>query len=168
MAGATVVAQMLMRNVNSPATTSCGRLFDAAAALSGAKLVAKDEADAPKALEAACEEPQVDAQGWTLQDGVLDLLPVMAKMIGKSSGYGSSVFHGTLVAAMTEWVAQAVEATGVREVAFSGGCFFNRVLREGLGRSLSERGIAVLRPLKLSPGDPAVSLGQVWAAGLMM
>ncbi len=168
VSGAGLLVQMMAGNVNCPPTSSCGRLFDAAAALSGLVLYAKNEAEAPIALEKEVHRLQEDPEGWEIRDGVLDLLPMMRKMIGKTSEYGAGLFHGTLVAAMTDWVERAVRETGVGEVVFSGGCFFNTHLREGLRKNLENRGVTPLLPQIMTPGDPAVSLGQAWAVGLMM
>ena len=67
---------------------------------------------------------------------------------------------------MAAWVAEAAAATGIRRVVLSGGCFFNRVLTQGLVAELHERDIEPLRPIQLSPGDGAISLGQAWVAAM--
>ncbi len=163
--GAGIIAQMLEKNVNCPATTSCGRLFDAACGLLGVMPVAHFEGEAPMALERLAVAPAVDAGGWRLgDDGVLDVLPLLDRLPGMNADDGANLFHGTLAAALGAWVGWASAATGVRGVAFGGGCFFNRVLRERLSVDLADRGITPLLPLRLSPGDQAISLGQVWAA----
>ena len=72
----------------------------------------------------------------------------------------------TLAAAMAEWVGQAADATGIRRVALSGGCFLNRVLTEALTVAFEQRGIEPLRPVRLKPGDSAVSVGQAWAVAM--
>jgi hydrogenase maturation protein HypF len=166
--GTEICARMLGQGLNSPPTSSCGRLFDAAAAIAGVKLVSEREGDAPMALEAAVESPTVLDRGFEIDDGVLDLLPTLQAMIGRPAAEGASLFHGTLIAAMTTWVVEAAAKEGLGEVAFSGGCFFNRHLREGVQVGLERCGLAVLLPRAMSLGDPAVSLGQAWAAGLMM
>lgn len=164
--GAGVVAQMLARGVNCPPTSSCGRLFDAACGLLGIKPIAAFEGEAPMALERLVRRPRAEPSGWRLADGVLDFKPLLARLIDLAPSEGADLFHGTLVAGMADWVAEAAEATGVRRVVLSGGCFFNRVLTDGLVAALHERGIAPLRPIQLSPGDGAISLGQAWAAAM--
>lgn len=164
--GANVIAAMLGGNVNCPPTSSCGRLFDAACGLLNVKPVANFEGEAPMELERMVRRPRSDPRGWTLECGVLDMIPLMSRLLECDPADGADLFHGTLVAAMTEWVAWAAEATGVRQVAFCGGCFFNKVLMSGLTASLTSRGMKVLTPARLSPGDPAVSVGQAWVAAL--
>lgn len=164
--GAGVIAQMLARGVICPPTSSCGRLFDAACGLLGIKPIAAFEGEAPIALERLVRRPRAEPSGWRLADGVLDFKPLLAHLVDLAPAEGADVFHGTLVAGMTAWVAEAAEAAGIRRVVLSGGCFFNRVLAEGLVAALRDRDIESLRPIQLTPGDGAISLGQVWAAAM--
>lgn len=164
IAGASVIAQMLERNVNCPETSSCGRLFDAACGLLGLKLIAQFEGEAPMALEQLATQPLAVTDGWTLTDGVLDLTPLLSRLLESSVEDGANLFHGTLAAALLEWVLQAAEDTGVRQVALCGGCFLNRVMSDLIIQGSGERGLKTLRPRVLPPGDAAISLGQAWAA----
>jgi hydrogenase maturation protein HypF len=164
--GAGIVAQMLTRTVNCPPTSSCGRLFDAACGLLGIKPIAAFEGEGPMALERLVRRPLAEPSGWRLNGGVLDFKPLLARLIDCSPADGADVFHGTLVAGMAAWVAAAAAVTGIRRVVFSGGCFFNRVLTDGLVAALRERDIEPLQPIQLSPGDGAISLGQAWAAAM--
>lgn len=163
MAGAPVIRRMLAGDINAPATTSCGRLFDAACGLLGVVPVAKFEGEAPMALERLVRRPSVDPGGWRIDDGVLDCRPLLARLIDLSPIEGADLFHGTLGHALVAWAAAAATATGVRQVALAGGCFLNRVLLNIVAGGLSDRGLEVLQPRQLRPGDQAISLGQAWA-----
>jgi hydrogenase maturation protein HypF len=165
-AGASMVSAMIERGVNSPLTSSAGRLFDAACGLLGVKLTVAFEGEAPMQLESMVETPRVVEEGWRIEAGVLDLTPLLAAIADLEAPDGAELFHGTLVEALTAWVAAAADQTGVRTVALSGGCMLNRVLREGLLAGLTNRNIEPLLPIALSPGDPAISLGQAWATAL--
>jgi hydrogenase maturation protein HypF len=110
--------------------------------------------------------PVSDPRGWRLESGVLDMTPLLGRLVNLDPADGADLFHGTLIAAMTEWVTWAAEATGIRQVALCGGCFFNRVLTSGLMGGLTKRYMDVLTPVRLSPGDPAISVGQAWVAAL--
>ena len=166
--GAEVIARMLRQNVNCPPTSSCGRLFDAACGLLGIKPFAAFEGEAPMELERLAAAPEIDPAGWRLRDGVLDPLPLLERLTGMSPGQGANLFHGTLAAAMAEWVHEAAAKTGIRRVALCGGCFLNRVLTEELTAALRRGGLTVLQPIRLKPGDSAVSLGQAWAVAMAM
>ena len=164
--GAEVIARMLRQNVNCPPTSSCGRLFDAACGLLGIKPFAAFEGEAPMELERLATDPEVDPAGWRLRNGVLDLSPLLDRLTGSTPEHGANLFHGTLAAAMAEWVSEAAQATGIRRVALCGGCFLNRVLTEQLVAAVERDGLTVLQPIRLKPGDSAVSLGQAWAVAM--
>jgi hydrogenase maturation protein HypF len=164
--GAAVIARMLEQGVNSPVTTSCGRLFDAACGLLGVVPVAAFEGEAPMALERLATRPETDPDGWRLAAGVLDLGPLLARLVGRDAESGANLFHGTLVAALVAWAGWAAEATGIGKVALAGGCFFNKVLAAGVAAGLRQRRLEPLLAGALGPGDPAISLGQAWAVAM--
>ena len=164
--GAAVIARMLEGGVNCPPTSSCGRLFDAACGLLGIMPVARFEGEAPMLLESMASAPAVASGAWRLEQGVLDMRPLLDRLCDMEAGKGADLFHGTLTAALGAWAAWAAEETGVRDVVLSGGCMLNKVLLGGLGAALRERNLRPLTALRLTPGDGAVSLGQAWAAAL--
>jgi hydrogenase maturation protein HypF len=164
---APMVAQMLTKGVNSPLTTSAGRLFDAACGLLNVRPVAEFEGQAPMELEALADSPEIMANGWTLEGGVLDLFALLERLAQIDDPVdGARLFHGTLSAALADQAVQAAGATGIGVVALSGGCFLNRVLTRELEGHLAAKGIRTLKPIRLSPGDAGLSLGQAWIAGL--
>jgi hydrogenase maturation protein HypF len=165
--GSEVIAEMLRRRINSPPTSSCGRLFDAACGLLNVVPRASFEGQAPMLLEALVESPRILDGGWTECDGVLDLRPLLAHLIDCNQQDGAEIFHGTLIAALTDWVRSAAAQTGTERVVLSGGCLLNQVLASGLVRELSRVGLEALLPIHLPPNDGAVSLGQAWVAGLL-
>lgn len=168
--GAGMVAQMLEKGVRAPMTSSAGRLFDAACGLLGVVPIARFEGEAPMELERlagiSASGPEIDPGGWRLRDGVLDMVPLLAHIADLDAERGAARFHGTFAAALAHWVAWAVEATGVRQVALCGGCFFNKILATLLCSALERRKIEPLRPISLGPGDTAISLGQAWVAAM--
>jgi len=162
-----LLAEMMDRDLNSPMTSSCGRLFDAACGLLGVQELAQFEGQAPMALEALVNTPTVLDGGWSITaDGQLDTRNLMAALVGMEPSAGADLFHGTLTAALADWVMQAREQTGLSTVAFGGGCFFNNVISYGLAQSLEDNAMTVLRPMRLSPGDAGLSFGQAMVAAL--
>jgi len=158
---------MLCKRINSPPTSSCGRLFDAACGLLNVVPRASFEGQAPMVLESLVESPSLLDAGWTLRDGVLDLRPLLAHLVDCGPREGAEIFHGTLIAALTDWVSSAAARSGTERVVLSGGCLLNQVLAAGLVRELGRVGLEVLLPIQLPPNDGAVSLGQAWVAGLL-
>ena len=97
IAGAGVIARMLERGVNAPPTSSCGRLFDAACGLLGVKPVAAFEGEAPMELERLAVRPMVDPHGWRLDDGVLDMRPLLDRLTDVEAGEGAVEQPGPLL-----------------------------------------------------------------------
>jgi hydrogenase maturation protein HypF len=171
--GAAIVAAMLEKGLNSPRTSSMGRVFDAAAGLLGICLRMEFEAEAAIALEQNATA-YIEAHGWPVPlddgwridaNGQLDLLPLLGALSSEpDAAYGAALFHATLVAALLHWVARAAEASGIQRIACGGGCFFNKLLCAGLSEKIPPTGLELLMPRKLLPGDTAISLGQAWVA----
>jgi hydrogenase maturation protein HypF len=170
--GAATIRQMLERGTNCPATSSCGRWFDAAAGLLGIRPVMAFEAQAAMLLEglaAAHGRATPLAGGWTLTaDGGLSLIPLMEALADMGEGgdvaRGAALFQDTLAAAMAEWVSAAVEREKIASVALGGGCFLNRLLAQELRRRLVAAGVKVLEARQVPPNDGGLSLGQAWIA----
>ena len=165
--GANLLARMMETGVNCPSTTSAGRLFDCACGLLGVHPVAELEGQAPMALESMTVEPQILADGWRIaKDNVLDMAPLLLRLLDCEPKTGAEIFHGTVTAALAEWIAHTAAAHGIEQVALGGGCFLNRILTDGLVRMLTERGLKPLTALRVSPGDAGLSLGQAWVAAM--
>jgi hydrogenase maturation protein HypF len=167
--GAAMVAQMLDQDFNSPLTSSAGRWFDTAAGLLGICAKMRFEAEAAMALEqlAAAHGPVAPLEhGFVIrEEGTLDLLPLMAVLSEiKDAAYGAALFHHTLVQGLAVWVERAAEQAGLSMVGLGGGCFLNRILNRGLTEKLQGQGFTVLQPVRVSPGDAAISLGQAYVA----
>lgn len=172
-AAVATVASMLQRNINCPRTSSMGRVFDAAAGLLGLCQIMEFDAQAAVALEqaATCHIhtngwPSALPQGWNITaDGQLDLLPTLAHLADeRDAEHGAALFHATLVAALTDWVEQASQQTGITTVACGGGCFFNKLLSAGLHERLQHAGITMFATRIILPGDTSIALGQAWVA----
>ncbi len=176
-----VLYRMLGRGVNSPVTTSMGRLFDGVAALLGLHPRVTFEGQAAMGLEWAADPAERGAYPVDLQeDGggaatgeaaqarrplVLDWAPLLAAVLEDvARGVGREIiaarFHNGLVQAAV----RVAHAVGEERVALTGGCFQNRRLTEGLADALQRAGHAVLLHRQVPPNDGGVSLGQVVVA----
>ena len=161
------LAQMLNHLGNFPprgarfgATTSLGRWFDAAAALSGVCLTQSYEGDAAMRLEALVENvPSVEGL-WRLEKDRLDLSPLLAALLDLSPREAAELFHGGLVAGLTEWIVAAAVREGVNRIALGGGCLMNRALAEGLFAALRAHGLFPALPSALPANDGSLSFGQ--------
>ncbi len=172
-AGAATVVSMLQRQLNSPATSSMGRVFDAAAGLLCISEIQAYEGQAAMLLQGLAErhgrvEPLAD--GYTLSnDGVLDFHPLLAALADcKDACFGAALFHATLAAGLGAWALRATVQCGINYIALGGGCFLNTVLTEALQENLNAHGLHVMAAQRLPPNDGAIALGQAWVAMLRM
>ncbi len=156
--------QMIEHGVRSPWTTSLGRWFDAACGLLGLRLQSSYEGEAPMVLESLVNHPVVLEGGWRTAGGELDLLPLLAALDGRTPAEGADLFHGTLAAALVDWVLPALEARALRSVVLGGGCVMNKVLSELLVAGFARHGVAALLPRLVPANDGGLSLGQAWVA----
>ena len=153
----------LARGARFAVTTSLGRLFDAAAALAGVCLRQDYEGQAAMELEALVARPRIVAGGWRIEDGRLDLAPMMETMLSERlvGREAAETFHGTLIAGLAEWVGAEASARGATRVALGGGCMMNRVLSEGLIGALRAQGLTPASPRWRFPAnDGGLSFGQ--------
>ena len=164
---ANLVTQALQSNRSCSVTSSCGRLFDAASALLGVTMVSTYEGQAAMQLESFVTGPEILPNGWIFDEKGLNFLPLMRALLTCDLVSGANLFHGTLIAGLSEWVSNWSKKTAISVILLSGGCFLNKVLTEGLAQQLTANGLNVYLPQQLPPNDGGLALGQVWATGLL-
>jgi hydrogenase maturation protein HypF len=161
------VHAMLERRLNTPATSSAGRWFDAAAGLLGVRDLSAFEGQAAMLLEGLAEAHGAVAPEPALvacSESVLDPSPLLAALIDTPPSLAAARFHATLAHALAEWAADAARARGIDAVALGGGCFLNAVLASGVAARLAARGLHVLEAALAPPNDGGIALGQAWIA----
>ncbi|MGZ3461459.1 MAG: Kae1-like domain-containing protein, partial [Archangium sp.] len=165
---AELLVTMLERGLQSPRTTSMGRLFDAVAALSGVRVQAGFEGQAAMALEFAAGDGESEPYPLPLRDGepaVADWEPLIRALRsdrerGVPSPLMAARFHAAL-AVLAESIAVRV---GLPRVVLSGGCFQNLRLLRDVHARLCARGFEVFSPRQYPPNDGGLSLGQLAVA----
>lgn len=166
---------MLNRRLNSPLTSSCGRLFDAVAALTGLRNRVSYEGQAAIELEAVAELSGTDkVYPFTIDDVegtlVLDFRPLLRALVrdvtdGKPVAESARAFHNTVAAAVAEVCERIRRENGMDRVVLSGGVFQNKLLSEGVFDLLSGRGFQVFSQRLVPPNDGGLALGQAIIAG---
>ncbi len=159
---------MFVRQVNSPLTSSAGRLFDAVAALSGLRTRATFEGQAAMELEFAVADAIADSYSFTLREGkpvVIDWEPAIHALLedrGKKTATGliAARFHNMLADAILALARHFNQS----KVALSGGCFQNRYLTERVTNQLRAAGFQPYWQQRVPPNDGGIALGQVWLA----
>ncbi|HUS81905.1 MAG TPA: carbamoyltransferase HypF [Dehalococcoidia bacterium] len=163
-----LIGQMLAKGVNSPVTTSAGRLFDAVAALLGIRSVCSFEGQAAMMVEFRAERGVDDRYDFALGDGeplVLDWEPLIRDIVrdrdaGAPAGVICARFHNTLAEAIVEVARRA----GEPRVVLTGGVFQNRYLTERAFRRLESEGFRPFTHQRVPPNDGGIALGQVLVA----
>jgi hydrogenase maturation protein HypF len=156
------LARALDRGVNAPSATGCGRWFDAACGILGVRDSEGYEGEAPMVLESLVRTPRVLRGAWTIEDGELDLLPLLEALLGMTPVEGADAFHGTLAAALVDLALPALAKENAHAIALGGGCAINAVLTGELVRGFAAHDIEVLLPRVAPPGDGGLALGQAW------
>ena len=159
------VANLFKNNNPMPLTSSCGRLFDAASALLGINTLSHYEGQAASQLESLVTRSEILPNGWSCDNNQFSLLPTFLKLVDVDPVRGANLFHGTLIAGLSEWILSWTKKVSSQIVLLSGGCFLNKVLSEGLSQQLTQHGLSVYLPQRLPPNDGGLSLGQAWVAG---
>jgi len=167
------------QGVNSPLTSSCGRLFDAVAALVGIRQQVNYEAQAAIELEMAMASSEVESpEGSTAypmklvpEDGhwIVSTRPLFEALLddlGRNLPVGaiSRRFHNGLVEGFVELATLLRKKTALNRVCLSGGTFHNIYLSERLEARLSEAGFEVFAQKEVPSGDGGLSLGQALVA----
>jgi hydrogenase maturation protein HypF len=154
------LANLLDRQLHAPRATGCGRWFDAACGILGVRDRSGYEGEAPMVLESLVRTPRVLSGGWSIEDGVLDLLPLLGALRDLSPADGADLFHGTLAAALIDLALPALGSD--RAIVLSGGCIVNAALTRALVDGFAAAGVTALLPRLAPPGDGGLALGQAW------
>jgi hydrogenase maturation protein HypF len=171
------IDRMLEIGLNVPLASSCGRLFDAVAA--AVRLCADHaifEGQGAMELEALVE-PSTNEPPYTFtiteqnNNGMLylDSLPMWESLLedlGRQTPVAriAGRFHYGLARAIRDMVARIrttiAVGSSLNTIAFSGGCFQNKILLEELMRLLKADGLSCLRHAKVPTNDGGLALGQ--------
>lgn len=160
-----LLRQMLEKKINTPLTSSCGRLFDAVAALSGGKATIRYEAQAAIELMQAAEDLNVSPLKYECAMPYIPVKPIIADVLralhqGEDFSRIAARFHKTLVDLFIGMALLAHRQTGIDTVVLSGGVFQNEILLEHLRNELHRRGLRVYANQQIPPNDGGIALGQ--------
>lgn len=176
-----ILEKMLVSKLNSPVTTSVGRLFDAVSSILGLRQIVNFEGQGAMELEFLLDGINSDESydfritgNNALEKGerkyyeasfVIDWEPIIRGIIadksdGVSVGLISAKFHNTL----TEMIVDIAKKIGREKIVMSGGCFQNKYLTERTIARLSETGFKPYWHQRVPTNDGGISLGQMFVA----
>jgi hydrogenase maturation protein HypF len=167
----TIVRQQVEGNLNTPMTSSMGRLFDAVASLAGVRNDVTYEAQAAIELETLSGEYLSKTKPYPFDiderngDTVLSLKPTMADVVedvrrNEPPGVIGARFHRTVAAMAVEVSRRVGERTGLGEVALSGGVWQNQILLDLVRDGLEKEGFTVHFHRQTPTNDGGLALGQ--------
>ena len=164
------ILRMIERGVNSPLTSSCGRLFDAVAAMVGFRRRANYEAQAAMELE-MLGRASTDAGAYPFdvrrangcwEIGTHALFEAISEDLARNmaSETISRRFHNGLVAVLVRLACLLREKSSLNRVCLSGGVFHSSLVQEQLVRDLDAARFEVFTHAQVPAGDGGLSLGQ--------
>jgi hydrogenase maturation protein HypF len=157
------------RNLNTPATSAVGRLFDAAAALTGVCLQASYEGEGPMRLEASLQGPAPgDAAALPLSTDVAGLLradwePLLPILLDATRPLPERAarFHESLALTAVAMFVALRDRHAISGVGATGGVLQNRRLSDRMQALFDEAGVALALPARLPANDACISFGQL-------
>ncbi|MBN1274356.1 MAG: carbamoyltransferase HypF [Candidatus Aminicenantes bacterium] len=165
------ILSMIGREINSPLTSSCGRLFDAVSFLAGTSpLEMEFEAEAPMRFEAQAADHAGKGYPFEIIDKTIpwriSFLPAIRAVVSEYKKKTpicriSAEFHMTLAQAAAAIADKTRKDFNIHTVVLSGGVFLNKKLYEFTASLLENKGFRVLRNVTYSPNDESISLGQI-------
>ena len=164
-----LIKKQLEKGINSPLTSSCGRLFDAVSALIGIRGKIDYEAQAAIEMEMAADESERGSYLFAIVErngvNIVHLKELFGGIIkdlksGVSQAGIAMKFHRTMAAVVVQMCQRLAKISGIKKVALSGGVFQNRLLLRLTAAALGEVGFEVLTHSKVPTNDGGVSLGQ--------
>lgn len=175
-----VTATMIERGINSPHTSSMGRLFDAAAAILGicdkatyeGEPAIEFEAAAWRALSSESACPTGNMASFSVTESsrpddchVLNSRPLFEALLegirtGVPAGRLVLGFHIAIARSSARIAHEICAREGIDTVALSGGVFMNRLLLQLLTRNLKDAGLTVLIPQTVPVNDGCIAYGQ--------
>ncbi|MGB9467253.1 MAG: carbamoyltransferase HypF [Candidatus Acidiferrum sp.] len=171
---AELILRMMAQRLNSPMTSSCGRLFDAVAALIGIRQVVSYEAQAAIELEMwGQSSSETDGYPFTIhrQDGCwqIDPSPLFGAIVEDlrrkiCTATISRRFHNGLVETLVLLAGLLRQESSINQICLSGGTFNNLLVFEHLIRKLESNGFEVFTHSEVPSGDGGLSLGQALVA----
>jgi hydrogenase maturation protein HypF len=155
----------LEKKINTPMTSSMGRLFDAAAALAGVRQIVNYEGQAAIEFEALADPAEAGSYSFALNQTEVEVRSGIEALIkdalaGVRTSKISARFHNGLADVIRTAVNRMSQETGIREAALSGGVWQNLTLLRRTLSLLQADGFTVYLHRQVPTNDGGLSLGQ--------
>jgi hydrogenase maturation protein HypF len=170
-----IVRRMIIRRLNTPQTSSLGRLFDGVAALAGIRHRVTFEGQAAMELEGMAVETKAPYSYEWEESGDYYLMrpePIIRDVVeslvaGESVEIVAGRFHATLVQMFAELTFRISQDCGINRIVLSGGVFQNARLLAGLVDTLYAKNLKVYTHSIVPTNDGGICLGQAMVAAAL-
>lgn len=167
-----VLKKLIDKSINSPLTSSMGRLFESVGSLITNTKINEFEGHAAIALESIARYAKVDPYSYRIDNDVIDFSLLFEELIddyfdGIPLETISFKFHFTIAHIILDCCKIIREETNIDTVLFSGGVFQNTLLLRLSFDLLHNNRFKPICHRKVPPNDASIALGQVYYAGLM-
>ena len=163
-----LVQKMIDMNINSPLTSSAGRLFDMIACLLNLCSKQSFDAEGPMRLEAIIDKTEKSYYPFEIVDGIVRFEKTLNAILDDISKCSASIisakFHNTIVHIINDVVNQIKKDTGINKIVLSGGVFQNRFLLEKSIQILAKNNFEIYTNHLTPPNDGGIALGQLVVA----
>jgi len=163
-----LVSKMIQHNINSPLTSSAGRLFDAVASLLNLCTQQSFDAEAPMRLEAILDKSESGFYPYIYDNGIISFSETFNLLIKDlniiETSKISSKFHNTVIQIILDVVKRIEKETKIKKVVLSGGVFQNKYLLEKSIQILNKYNFEVYTNRLVPPNDGGIALGQLVVA----
>jgi hydrogenase maturation protein HypF len=164
-----LLQSQISHEINSPLTSSMGRLFDAVSSIIGIRQSVSYEAQAAIDLENFCDWSEKGIYTYSFEGGVINTSFIINEIVEdwrrkENKGIISAKFHNTIARLCLEVSLDTRKNSGVTTVALSGGVWQNITLLQKTKPLLEENGFSVLIHHQVPSNDGGISLGQLMVA----
>lgn len=162
-----LIQSMIAKGINSPVTSSAGRLFDAISSLLDISQVTTYEGKSAMMLEYIVEDDINDYYHFEINEReifIVDWETMILSILGDiEAGLEKSIIAAKFHNTMAQVILKAAEIIGEEKVVLSGGCFQNAYLLEKTILELNNNGFKTYRHQRIPTNDGGISLGQIAA-----
>jgi hydrogenase maturation protein HypF len=163
---------MISKKVNSPLTSSLGRLFDGVAAICGIRQRVNFEGQAAMEFEMLAADSTNQMYDYQWETGEIYRLlttPIIEGVVADIQNRVpvakiSAKFHRTLIRLFAEFCDLIRRENELNRVVLSGGCFQNATLLSGLIQALLDKKFEVFTHQQVPANDGGIALGQAVVA----
>jgi hydrogenase maturation protein HypF len=171
-----IILKQIKNKINSPLTSSLGRLFDAISSIIRLVDINEFEGHAAIMLEHIANDNIKDFYNYNIKGDknlifetkymILEILEDLKKNISPS--IISSKFHNTIAKIIVEAISLASDKYGINKIALSGGVFQNIYLLKRIRENIKDNNLRIFINESVPPNDGNISLGQAYIAAKIL